>query len=96
MIFACINIRFKDGIPNVNFNESPTYHEIDKNVVAPRRLPKPGDTVVIRTVGFPQVKMVVDRMNEAPDSAYGGSICGKASFFSQANTPAIIQDPGTA
>lgn len=94
MIFACVNVRFKDGIPNVNFNETPTYHEMDPKVVAPKRLPKPGETVLIRTIGAPQVKLVVDRVEKA--ETLSGSICGKASFYDQANTPAIMYDPGTA
>lgn len=94
MIFACVNVRFKDGIPNVNFEETPTYHEMDPKVVAPKRLPKPGDIVVIRTIGMPQVKLVVDRMEKS--EILSGPICGKVSFYDQANTPAIIHDPGIA
>ncbi len=86
MIFACVNVRFKEGIPNVNFDEAPTYHEMDYKIIPPRRLPRPGDTVVIKTIGMPQVKLIVDRMQQIPDpdgrtTALGGPICGKASFY---------------
>lgn len=83
MIFACISVRFKDGIPNVNFNETPTYHEIDSKVVTPKRLPRPSDTVLIKTIGMPQVKMVMKRLNEE-GKPLGGPICGRANFYDSA------------
>lgn len=79
MIFACISVRFRDGIPNVNFDETPTCHAIDPKVVAPKRMPRPGDIVLIKTIGMPQVKLVIERLNE--DKPLGGPICGKASFY---------------
>lgn len=89
MIFACIGVRFKGGIPNVNFNETPTYHEIDPKVVAPRRPPRPGDTVLIKTIGMPQVKLVMERLNGdwlKEDKTLSGPICGKASFYDSAES----------
>ena len=79
MIFSCISVRFRDGIPNVNFNETPTYHEVDPKVVVPKRALKPGVVVLVKTIGMPQVKLIVDRTNEAKQ--LGGQICGKATFF---------------
>lgn len=83
MIFACVNVRFKKGIPNVNFGETPTYHEMDSKVVAPKKPLKPGETVLIRTIGAPLVKLIVDRVKESP-GVLGGPICGKVNFFNPA------------
>lgn len=98
MIFACISVRFKDGIPNVNLNETPTYHEIDPKVVAPKRLPRPGDTVLIKTIGMPQVKMVMERLNEdwlKEGKPLGGPICGKANFYDSAENITPFEDQQT-
>lgn len=102
MIFACISVRFKGGIPNVNFNEEPTYHKMDPKILAPKRLPKIGDTVLIKTIGMPQVKLIVDRTRNLEETekdfskVFGGPICGKASFYDPVDNTAPFADQNTS
>lgn len=96
VIFACISVRFKDGIPNVNFDERPTYHEMDPKVVAPKRLPKIGDTVLIKTIGMPQAKLIVDRLKDNQVSQMGGTIVGRAHFYDPVDNATPFADQNTA
>lgn len=80
MVYACIGVRFKNSIPTVNFDEAPTYHVIDPKVVGPKRPFKPTDVVIIKTIGMPQVKMILERYGSS-DKPLGGNIVGKVVFY---------------
>lgn len=80
MFYDCISIRFRNGIPTFDASETCTVHALDDTVRPPRRAVKPGDLVLIKTPGYPLVKLVINK-HAKYDGPFGGPIVGRAIFF---------------
>lgn len=95
MFYGCISVRFRDGIPTLNMNESYTVHSLDPDVKNPKSRIRTGDVVLIKTPGYPIVKLVVSRY-KAYSGQLGGTIVGRAAFFDPINNQTPFADMNTA
>lgn len=81
MLYDCISVRFRDGIPNVNFGETCTVHSLSDEVKAPKRKLKAGDVVLIKSPGYPLVQLVCGVHPGEYSGPVSGDIVGKGTFF---------------
>lgn len=95
MFYDCISVRFRKGIPTFSSGETATVHALDEDVKKPRKAIRPGDVVLIKTPGYPVVKLVVNR-HPNYDGQLGGPIVGRAAFFDplEDTTPFSALMPG--
>lgn len=95
MLYDCISVRFRDGTPNVNFQEPCTVHALSPEVKAPRRHLKAGDVVLIKSPGYPLVKMLCGAHPGEYNGPKGGDIVGKAAFFDPVDGTTPFADMNT-